>query len=45
MSHVLETENVWRKDISGELKDSNPLLSNAPVRDKNYYKVPKIIEG
>ncbi|MBW1805958.1 MAG: aspartate--tRNA ligase [Deltaproteobacteria bacterium] len=45
MSHVLETENVWREDISGESKDTDPLLSNAPMREKDYYKVPKIIEG
>jgi aspartyl/glutamyl-tRNA(Asn/Gln) amidotransferase C subunit len=45
MSHVLEVKNVWREDKPGEAKETDPLLSNAPMSEKGYYKVPKILEG
>ncbi len=44
MSHVLEIKNVWREDISTEKKEADPLLANAPMREKDYFKVPKILE-
>jgi len=45
MSHVLETDNVWRDDRPLDHKETEPLLENAPMREENYYKVPKILEG
>ncbi|SPD72838.1 Aspartate--tRNA ligase 1 [uncultured Desulfobacterium sp.] len=45
MSHVLGIMNIWREDVAGGLKDPEPLLSNAPVREKEYFRVPKILEG
>jgi len=45
MSHVLEIDNVWREDTPLAHKETEPLLENAPMREKNYYKVPKILEG
>ena len=45
MSHVLETSNVWRDDLPKDHKETEPLLKNAPMREKGYYKVPKILEG
>jgi aspartyl-tRNA synthetase len=45
MSHVLELENVWREDIPANSKETDPLLSNAPAREKDYFKVPRILEG
>lgn len=45
MSHVLKMKNVWREDKPGKSKKAEPLLSNAPMREKDYYKVPKILEG
>ena len=45
MSHVVEIPNVWREDRSGKPRDAEPLLSGAPVREKDYFKVPKILEG
>jgi aspartyl-tRNA synthetase len=45
MSHVLEIENVWREDQPDAHKETEPLLENAPMREENYYKVPKILEG
>jgi aspartyl-tRNA synthetase len=45
MSHVLDIKNVWRKDVPRERNETESLLKNAPDRDKEYYKVPKIMEG
>ena len=45
MSHVLEIKNVWREDNPSEKKETDPLLSNAPERERDYFKVPKILEG
>jgi aspartyl-tRNA synthetase len=45
MSHVLEINNVWRDDRPSDQKETGPLLENAPMREKGYYKVPKILEG
>ncbi len=45
MSHVLQMENVWRDDRPMGPKETEPLLKNAPMREGNYYKVPKILEG
>ena len=45
MSHVLEINNVWRDDRPEARKETEPLLENAPMREKGYYKVPKILEG
>ena len=45
-SHVLDLVNVWRKDeaslSSDELKER--LLSNAPERSGDFFKVKKVIE-
>jgi aspartyl-tRNA synthetase len=45
MSHVLKLSNVWRDDKAGKSKRTESILSNAPVREGDYYRVPKIIEG
>jgi len=45
MSHVLELNNVWREDKPGKSEGTGPLLSNAPMREKDYFRVPKILEG
>ncbi len=45
-SHALSTlKNVFRKD---ELKPSLPVedvLNNAPSRDGDFFKIPKVIKG
>jgi aspartyl-tRNA synthetase len=43
MSHVLEIKNVWREDVPAEKKETDQLLANAPMREKDYFKVPKIL--
>ncbi len=45
MSHAMGTKNVWREDKSLGKKETEPLLTNAPMREDNYFKVPKILEG
>ena len=43
-SHVIDLKNCFKED---EVKDSLPVddsLRNAPQREKNFFKVPKIIE-
>jgi aspartyl/glutamyl-tRNA(Asn/Gln) amidotransferase C subunit len=45
MSHILEVTNVWREDRPGKSKQTDSLLSNAPMMEKDYFKVPKILEG
>jgi aspartyl-tRNA(Asn)/glutamyl-tRNA(Gln) amidotransferase subunit C len=45
-SHALKLENVWREDkleaASDEVRER--LLSNAPDREDDYFKVKKVIE-
>jgi len=45
MSHALEVKNVWREDKPGKTKKTKPLLSNAPMSEKGFFKVPKILEN
>lgn len=43
-SHVLEMKNVYREDIvKGSLPVSD-VIKNAPGKENNLFKVPKIIE-
>ncbi|MEW6668420.1 MAG: aspartate--tRNA ligase [Thermodesulfobacteriota bacterium] len=45
MVQVAEVRNVWREDTPAGAGDPETLLSMAPVREKDYFKVPKILEG
>ncbi len=45
MSHVIPMKNVWREDKPGKAGKPEELLSNAPAREKGFFKVPKIMEG
>ncbi len=45
MNHAIETGNVWREDIPRQDADGTDLLKNAPEREKDYFKVPRIMEG
>jgi aspartyl-tRNA synthetase len=44
MAHVLDLKNVWREDKAAT-SGSSDLLSNAPMTEKGYFKVPRILEG
>ncbi len=43
MSHALEIKNIWREDQHSAKKKADPLLANAPIKEKRYFKVPKIL--
>jgi aspartyl/glutamyl-tRNA(Asn/Gln) amidotransferase C subunit len=45
MSHILELSNIWREDRPVKLKKGDTLLTNAPMRESDYFRVPKILEG
>lgn len=41
--YLIEEENRWREDtIDASLKKS-VLLANAPAKDSDYFKVPKVL--
>jgi aspartyl-tRNA(Asn)/glutamyl-tRNA(Gln) amidotransferase subunit C len=43
-SHVVNIENTLRDDRVTNQPNADALLANAPARDANFFKVPKIIE-
>jgi aspartyl-tRNA(Asn)/glutamyl-tRNA(Gln) amidotransferase subunit C len=43
-SLALENDVVLREDVVTNQPDTDALLANAPDRDNNFFKVPKIIE-
>ncbi|MBI3813489.1 MAG: Asp-tRNA(Asn)/Glu-tRNA(Gln) amidotransferase subunit GatC [Nitrospinae bacterium] len=44
-SHVLPIKNIFRDDaVAQTFGSEGDSLSNAPDKDRGYYKVPKIIE-
>lgn len=43
-SHVLEMKNVYREDIVKKSLLASETIKNAPSRENNLFKVPKIIE-
>lgn len=43
-SHVVPLKNVWREDVAQPFKDTESILSNAPDREENFFKVNKVIE-
>ncbi len=42
-AHVLPLQNVFREDRVGEHLPVDQVLANAPERQDNFFKVPKII--
>jgi len=45
MSHVLAFKNAWREDRPRPSKRAASILSKAPEKEGDYFKVPKILEG
>ena len=41
-TYALPIENVFRAD---EVRPNEAALSNAPLREDGYFKVPKVLEG
>ena len=44
-TYALPMQNVFRKDEVKESLDRDAALSNAPLKDEGYFKVPKVLEG
>lgn len=44
LAHVGDIVNAFREDRVTNQPATEPLLSNAPDREDNFFKVPKIIE-
>ncbi|ACV61674.1 glutamyl-tRNA(Gln) amidotransferase, C subunit [Desulfofarcimen acetoxidans DSM 771] len=42
-AHALPMQNVFREDCAGDCLTNEEVLSNAPEREEEYFKVPKII--
>ncbi len=45
MHHILDVKNYWREDVPANAKSPQKILSNAPSKEGDYFKVPKILEG
>jgi aspartyl-tRNA(Asn)/glutamyl-tRNA(Gln) amidotransferase subunit C len=43
-SHILPINNVFREDSLRESLPRNKALQNAPQKDEDFYRVPRIIE-
>ena len=43
MAHPLEARNVLGEDVPGESLPPAQALANAPQRDGDFFKVPKVI--
>ena len=44
MAHVLPVSNVFREDVIKESLSRELALSNAPLKDDGYFRVPKVLE-
>lgn len=43
-SHILGLANVLREDLPAECISAEKALRNAPRKDGNFFRVPKVIE-
>jgi aspartyl-tRNA(Asn)/glutamyl-tRNA(Gln) amidotransferase subunit C len=43
-AHILDLPAAWREDTVTNAPDTDALLANAPARDGDFFRVPKIIE-
>lgn len=39
-----EAKNIFRKDEIKEFRDLDSLLQNAPAKDQNMFKIPKVLQ-
>ncbi|MBI4712465.1 MAG: Asp-tRNA(Asn)/Glu-tRNA(Gln) amidotransferase subunit GatC [Planctomycetes bacterium] len=42
--HTVEQTNVWREDETKPSLPADKALQNAPAKQANFFKVPKVIE-
>ena len=45
MSHVMDTRNIWREDMPTDTGKPEDLLTNAPMKEKECFKVPRILDN
>ena len=43
MAHAVEIRNVFGDDVPGKSLTPEQALANAPARDEDYFRVPKVI--
>ncbi len=43
-AHPFTVKDHWREDVSSGNRDTSGILANAPDREENLFKVPKVIE-
>jgi len=43
-AHALPINNVFREDEPGEPFDPDTALANAPEREANFFRVPKVLD-
>jgi aspartyl-tRNA(Asn)/glutamyl-tRNA(Gln) amidotransferase subunit C len=43
-AHIIDIATPWREDRVTNAPDTDALLRNAPARDDDFFRVPKIIE-
>ena len=43
-AHILDLPTPWRDDVVTNEPNTDALLANAPARDGDFFRVPKIIE-
>jgi len=44
VSHILEMKNVYRDDVVKNSLPASDVIKNAPAKENNLFKVPKIID-
>ena len=44
LAHCLPVKNVFRQDVVKESLGTEKTLANAPQRDEDFFKVPKILD-
>ena len=42
--HMNEEINNWREDKLGEVLSQEKALTNSPVQDSTYFKLPKVLD-
>lgn len=44
LRHILEVQNVVREDQKRETLDAEEVFKNAPAKDRDFFKVPPVID-
>ncbi len=44
LPHILDYNNILREDIAGSSVSQKDALKNAPKKNDNFFKVPKVLE-